>query len=591
MGSLFQEIKRRNVFRVAFVYIVAGWLTMQVADVMFPALSLPAWTVSDVAAMVLIGFPFALIFAWAFELTPEGIKRDKDVDPSTSIAPETGRRLNRTAVIILAVAVGFLLFDRFVWAPRTTHSQAVVETSASKLPAAAMRPSIAVLPFVNMSADADNEYFSDGLSEELLNVLARIPELHVAGRTSSFAFKGQNADLRSIGQQLNVDNILEGSVRRSNTRLRITAQLINTENGYHLWSETYDRELDDIFAVQDEISAAVAEALEVTLLGGGSAQVRNPVNVEAYELYLQARYLIDHPNEENLHTAVAKLDRAIEIAPDYAAAYALMAGLVSMQTSGFVGPGSDFDRGFRQVRAYAEKAIALDDQSSEAHQALGLAAQQADWNFPAATRAYERALELEPGNVDAMSYLADMYMLRGDFETAIELQNRALALDPLSTGLARDRADGWMFEGEYDRAIGAYKELLLRSSTLARINGRIALAYLFKGELAQAKKYNAAEPVEWAREFIEILIQTRSEPEAWRKAAEAFAEKWGEPNAYQIAQIYALGGDADKAFEWLATAVRVHDPGTIWSKVENALQGLQDDPRMHTHLVAAGIER
>ncbi len=322
MRDLFEEVKRRNVFKVAFVYAIAGWLTMQIVDVMFPALKLPDWMTSAIAAMLLIGFPFALIFAWAFEMTPEGIKLEKDVDRSESITPHTGRKLNQSALIILAVAVGFLLFDKFVLRPEIT--QQAVDTTAEIVET--IKPSIAVLPFVNMSGDVENEYFSDGLSEELLNVLARIPQLHVVGRTSSFAFKGKNQDLRDIGEQLNVGHILEGSVRKSNTRLRITAQLADAENGYHLWSETYDREVTDIFAVQDEISSAVVTALRVTLLGNIPSTDYGTQNLDAYEWYLKSRYLLEHTSEENLRKAIESADKAIELDPGYAGALCTASG-------------------------------------------------------------------------------------------------------------------------------------------------------------------------------------------------------------------------------------------------------------------------
>jgi TolB-like protein len=260
MPKFIEEIKRRNVFKVAVVYIIAGWLTMQVVDVMFPALNIPDWFTSAIAALVIIGFPFALIFAWAFEMTPEGIKLEKDVDRSESITSQTSKKLNGTIIAILAVALGFMLVDKFLLTDDASEA-------TGEIAAVDIKPSIAVLPFVNMSDDKDNEYFSDGLSEELLNLLAKIPALHVAGRTSSFQFKGTNEDLRLIGEKLNVANVLEGSVRQSGTKLRITAQLINADTGYHLWSETYDRELTDVFAIQDEIAANVVSALRLTLLG------------------------------------------------------------------------------------------------------------------------------------------------------------------------------------------------------------------------------------------------------------------------------------------------------------------------------------
>ena len=323
MRQFIQEIKRRNVFKVAVVYIIAGWLTMQVVDVMFPALKIPDWVTSAIAALMIIGFPFALIFAWAFELTPEGIKREKDVDRSQSITAHTGKKLNGTIIVILAIALGFMLVDKFYLsndAADTADGAAVVD----------IKPSIAVLPFVNMSDDKDNEYFSDGLSEELLNLLAKIPALHVAGRTSSFQFKGTNEDLRVIGEKLNVANVLEGSVRQSGTKLRITAQLINADTGYHLWSETYDRELTDIFVIQDEIAANVVEALRLKLLGEEiPAPSHGTTNIEAYNLYLRALYLVDQMTEADLRNAMEVLKRAVQIDPNYADAYALLAETAS----------------------------------------------------------------------------------------------------------------------------------------------------------------------------------------------------------------------------------------------------------------------
>ena len=221
MREFLQEVKRRNVFRVAIVYIVAGWLTMQVVDVMFPALNIPAWVTSLVAALLLIGFPFAVIFAWAFELTPDGIKREKDIDRSESITSQTGRKLNQTAIIILAIALGFMLVDKFYL------------SAGHEAPVADIKPSIAVLPFVNMSDDSDNDYFSDGLAEELLNLLAKIPQLHVAGRTSSFQFKGDNRDITQIAGELNVRHVLEGSVRKDGSTVRITAQLIEAGDPFY----------------------------------------------------------------------------------------------------------------------------------------------------------------------------------------------------------------------------------------------------------------------------------------------------------------------------------------------------------------------
>ena len=308
--NFFNELKRRNVFKVAAAYIIVGWLIMQAGEVMGPALRLPEWVNSALAFFLLLGFPLALIFAWAFEMTADGLKKEKDVDRSQSITDVTGAKLNRTIMVVLILALGFFAFDKFVLGPKR-DAQLVKETqlAAEQTAGPAMtgsvpdadtpeEKSIAVLPFVNMSDDGGNEYFSDGLSEELLNLLAKIPELKVAARTSSFQFKGQTGDIDAIAKQLKVANVLEGSVRKSGNQVRITAQLIKADDGYHLWSETYDRTLENIFAVQDEIAAAVVDALKLTLLGAAKP-VAKEANPDAYALFLQGRYWYNQASREN----------------------------------------------------------------------------------------------------------------------------------------------------------------------------------------------------------------------------------------------------------------------------------------------------
>jgi TolB-like protein len=279
-GGILQELQRRNVFKVAMVYLIASWVLIQVAETTFPALQLPEWTVTFVVVVLGILFPIAVIFAWAFELTPEGLKKSGEVDPGESITSSTGQRINYLIIGTLVIAVVVLV---------TTHGG--LGGSGQPSADADKTKSIAVLPFVNMSDDASNEYFSDGLSEELLNVLAQVDGLRVAARTSSFHFKGQNEDLRSVGDKLGVEHVLEGSVRKSGNRIRVTAQLIKVDDGFHLWSDTYDHEMDDVFRIQDEISLAVVDALKVNLLGADRERLtkRATTNVEAHNLYLRGR--------------------------------------------------------------------------------------------------------------------------------------------------------------------------------------------------------------------------------------------------------------------------------------------------------------
>ncbi|MFV1998650.1 MAG: adenylyl cyclase, partial [Acidiferrobacterales bacterium] len=323
--SFFDELKRRNVFKVAAAYVIVGWLIMQAGEVMSPALNLPGWVNSMLAFFLILGFPLAMFFAWAFELTPEGLKKEKDVDRSQSVTSATGQKLNLTIIALLVLGMTF-----FVWEARfksntvipakagTSQPAIVVEQSAPK-PADNFQ-TIAVLPFVNMSSDKEQEYFSDGLSEELLNLLAKIPELRVAARTSSFSFKGKDIDIPEIAARLKVAHVLEGSVRKSGNQIRITAQLIQADNGYHLWSETYDRELDNIFQIQDEIALAVVDALKITLLG--EAPKVRATDPEAYQLFLEGQFLRRQVTEDSLPRAIDLFKKALEIDPGYVPAWA-----------------------------------------------------------------------------------------------------------------------------------------------------------------------------------------------------------------------------------------------------------------------------
>ncbi|MDH5622278.1 MAG: adenylyl cyclase, partial [Gammaproteobacteria bacterium] len=306
--SLFQELKRRNVFRVAVAYIIVAWLLLQVADTLGPALRLPEWFQSGVAFVVILGFLPAVIFAWAFELTPEGVKREREVDRSQSITPQTGQKLNFAIIALLALAVVYFAVDKFVLTDAPGTATSTVQRSVN--------PSIAVLPFVNMSDDQSNEYFADGITEELLNLLAKIPELDVTSRSSAFAFKGKDIDIPTVAGKLNVDHVLEGSVRKSGVTVRITAQLIEAGTDKHMWSETYDRELTDIFAIQDEIAKEVVDVLQVTLLG--KAPESRATDAEAYSLYLEGLHYLELDGEDDWRKAQLLFEDALQIDPSYA---------------------------------------------------------------------------------------------------------------------------------------------------------------------------------------------------------------------------------------------------------------------------------
>jgi TolB-like protein len=292
MKALFAELKRRNVIRIGIFYVAGAWLILQIADVMLEIVDAPEGSLRLIAIILALGFPFALLLSWAFEITPEGIKRESELDRSQLAPDQSARKLDLATIAVVSLAILLLLWDNFGQRPGEAPEFAATQAPTAAPAADAPRDlSIAVLPFVNMSPDPDNEYFSDGLAEEVLNVLARMQDFRVAGRTSSFAFKDQQQDLRAIGERLGVANILEGSVRKQGARVRVTAQLIDARSGYHLWSDTYDRQLDDIFAIQDEIATEVVRALRLTLLDIDTIVINQTAkgDVEAYNHYLRGQ--------------------------------------------------------------------------------------------------------------------------------------------------------------------------------------------------------------------------------------------------------------------------------------------------------------
>ncbi len=442
---LFNELKRRNVFKVTVAYIIVAWLLLQVSDTLVPALQLPEWFHSGVAVLLILGLPVAIIFAWAFEMTPEGLKREYEVDRSQSITAQTGRKLEFMIIGALIIALGYFAYDKFVFtAAREAElveatTQAVTELAAAEAQASAETDkSIAVLPFVNMSSDPDQEYFSDGISEELLNVLAQFPGLRVAARTSSFQFKGQNQDIADIARQLHVNHVVEGSVRKSGNRLRITAQLIDAGSGFHLWSESWDRELNDIFVIQDEISAAIGDALKIELqLGSGNSPGALPsipaaATAQAYEYYLKGRQLINERSRHGLEEAVKALELALEIDERYAPAHAQLAIAIALQK----GSGSSYGNlSMKAVLARAvphlDRAFELSPNLAEAFGAKTLLA-TLDNAYLTVLKNSEKALVLNPSYVDVINWRYLAFMNTGQWVEAMETMDYMMAVDPLS---------------------------------------------------------------------------------------------------------------------------------------------------------------
>ena len=428
MKDLFNELKRRKVFRVATVYLIATWFLIQLADTLFPILNLPEWSVRLITVFLLIGFPIAVILAWAFEMTPEGIKRAEDVDPSQQ---DNGRKTDFIIIAVLIVVIVIAGVERMFFAD--SEDEIVAETTEVTEPEPATdisADSIAVLPFVNMSADEENEYFSDGLSEELLNVLARVEGLRVTSRTSAFAFKGQQLDIQTIAKRLKVRHVLEGSVRKSGNNVRITAQLIDTQTDTHLWSDTYDRKLENIFEIQDEISQNIVGQL-MKVLGRDAVVVSVEAateNLQAYERYLQGRHLFLRRGADNLFKAAENLEKAVELDPEFVRAWATLAGTYAVISD--YTPDITQDDAFAKSMAAAERAIEIDaNQAAEAYAVLGLMAGYR-FNYGVSLGHFERAIELGPRDAMPRLWQGIVFLRLGYLDKALDTIKTAYALEP-----------------------------------------------------------------------------------------------------------------------------------------------------------------
>ena len=479
MGQFFDELKRRNVIRVAITYVVAAWLVLQVADLVLENISAPDWIMQVFMLVFALGFPLALIFSWAYELTPEGLKREQEVDQDQSITRGTGRRLDQITIGLLIVVVLFVGYDRTI-SPDETDS---VPVGA----AAVTDKSVAVLAFEDLSAEGDHAYFAEGLSEELLNVLSQVADLKVAGRTSSFAFKGQHTDLREIGEILKVAHILEGSVRTSGNRIRVTAQLISASDGFHLFSESYDRDLTDIFAVQDDIAAKISAALQSELIGTTSVPEATPTQIEAFDIYLLARKNIHTRNKDKMIEAMTLLDQAIAIDPEYAPALAQKA-LVTYLLSDSSGAYGEMPaaEAVSIARPLLDKALRIDSGLAEAHAISGLILSAENASPEVAAARLRHALTLNPNLDDARNWLSSELGDLGLVMEARALLEEVVERDPMYPPAFNNLIMDYAATGEIDkgdalisrvaRIVGDTPDVSQAWGTLEHVQGELAAA-------------------------------------------------------------------------------------------------------------------
>jgi serine/threonine-protein kinase len=576
IDNFFAELKRRNVYKVAVAYAIVGWLLVQVATQVFPFFEIPNWAVRLIVLAIVIGFPIALVIAWAFELTPEGLKRTEDVDLATQTRTKSHAWIY-VVIVGAAFSIGLFFIGRYT--ARNTASAA-----RSELPA----KSIAVLPLLNESGDPKDEYFSDGLSEELIAALAQIKGLKVIGRSSSFRFKERKEESKTIGEKLGVGTLLEGTVRKQGERVRIVAELINAADGIELWTRTFDRELKDIFAVQEEIAAAVASSLKVRLLGMDERSSAKPAtkNTEAHNAYLLGHYHFQRRNLADHRKAVAYFDEALRLDPGYALAYAERSEAWTL-IGDLSGQGKT---AWPKAREDAEKAVAIAPTLAEAHSALGWVRFFAEWKFAEGLSELKRAKELSPANPTANDLLARVIVYLGKPDEAEKQARQAVELDPLAFPAQNNLARVLFFEGKLDEA-DAIARKAAELHPAAASNRRFQVLVAVQRRDGETALHEAQlEPDEGYRRFELALAQYVRGDRASAAAALADLVTNGRDQlAYQIAEVYAVRGEKDKAFEWLQISFDTHDTGTLGLLVDPLLRDLRSDPRYKRLFTKLGL--
>ncbi len=578
-NQFFGELRRRNVYKVAVAYIVGGWALSQGIAQVFPVFDVPNWAIRLVVLLIIVGLPVALVLAWAFEITPQGIKRTETADAM----PQAGRQKNNAWIYVVvvgaAVSIGLFFLGRYTAGSGASRNSG----TAAALP----QKSIAVLPLLNESGDPKDEYFSDGLSEELIAALAQISGLKVIGRSSSFRFKDRKEEPKTIGERLGVSTLLDGTVRKQGDRVRIVAELVNAADGTQLWTRTFDRELKDIFAVQEEIARAVADSLKVTLLGTqeNPSQIATN-NVEAHNAYLQGHFHLLRRNVEDFRKAIGYYDQAIELDPRYALAYAeraeawaLMGDLTGQRPTAYPKAKSD-----------AETAVAIAPALAEARAALGWVRCLAEWRFAEGLAELKRAKELSPANPTANDLLARIIVYLGRFDEAERQAREAVELDPLSTITQANLARVLFYAGKLDEAdAAARKSAELQPAGAGNHRFQVLIA-VQRGDGDAALRQAQLEPDEGFRRFeLALAHYARGDHPAADAALADLIAKAREGFAYQIAEVYAVRGEADKAFEWLQTSFDDRDAGALGLLVDPLLRGLRNDSRYKNLLAKLGL--
>ena len=584
--SLFNELKRRNVIRVAMAYIVVAWLIIQVVETILPAFGFSDAILRYIVIVLSIAFIPTLIFSWVFEMTPEGLTKEVNVEQEHSITRYTGKKLDRGITVLLVLGLSYFAFDKFVLDPR--RDAQLVETTTQQARSGASsqsiaHPSIAVLPFVNMSDDAENEYFSDGLAEELLNLLTKIPQLKVASRTSAFSFKGKDFKISDVGRELNVAHVLEGSVRKSGDLIRITAQLIKVEDGFHMWSETWDRSLDNIFAIQDEIAAAVVDQLEVTLLG--SVPKVEETDPKAYALFLQARHFSNLLTPDGWEQSNILYKQALEIDPEYAAAWAgLSRNYVNLTGYNLLPP----EEGYQAGQEAAEKALTIDPDTAQAHSTLGWIAMYYETDLGVAAEHFRRALELDPGNMGTIRNAATFCYSLGQLDYALALDEFSVSRDPVNPTGYFNLAQHYTLAGRYEEAIESANTALKLSPGMPGAQYFIGESLLRMGQPEPAlAAFEQESDDEWRVKGTALALYEQGKSDEFQEKFAELRAGWEDRWPIEIAHVYAWIGEVDEVFPLLEKELGVN--GLSGVMVDPFFRDLHDDPRWQPLLEKGGV--
>ena len=586
--SFFEELKRRNVFRVGIAYLVASWLLLQITDILVPILGLTETASKFVFLLLAIGLIPSLIFSWVFELTSEGLKKEADIPGDPAISGHTAKKLDKITIGLLIAVVGMIMLDRFVFEPPASMEQVdPVPVGTAKVgpePIDDGTKSLAVLPFVNLSDDQQNEYFSDGISEELINILVRIKGLRVPSRTSSFTFKGSDKKVSDIGRELQVDHVLEGSVRKAGDRIRVTAQLIDVRTDTHLWSEIYTRELDDIFAVQEEIAQAIVDALRVTLTGTDQQKlgVHSTNNVEAYNKYLLGRHLWNQRTPQSILAAIEPLREAVAIDPEFDQGWAALADAYLMIPEYELGSIQD---NIPLAKEATEKALAINPDSARALTASGYHKALYEYDWAAANAAFERAIALEPDYATAHQWYGEILAPQGRVNDAIRQLELAVEADPLSAIARMVLGHTFMYAQRFEEA----KKHLLAANELRPNTGTILanLAFLamFTGQYEDARVYaNEVAPLFNIDAGMQMaLIDAMEDPALIPEAVEIIEQHW-QLGVYNKPLRLALLGEYELAMDALEAGFEAGDPYAIQMNKIFIFDPLRDNPRFQVML-------